>query len=376
MGDGHNAAAAAIAEAIEQAWPGCETEQVDTMELRGPRFARAAQWAYGFQLARLPWSYAMSYAWLSRSPRRARSARASAGRFFGRRLGQELEQRRPDLVISTYPFGSAALSWLRTTKGDTTPSVTYIPAFHVHPMWAHEGIDLHFVMHDGAAEHALLPGFERSMRLGAPPVRGDFGTLGRAEARRSLGLADDEFVVLMTGGAWGIGGIAEGTRGLLGLGPPVHVVAVCGKNASLEAEMRDMAGLEGNGRLSAFGYVDNMPELMAAANVVVTNGAGQTVLEALCCGRPVVAFAPIAGHGTASTAELVKRDLAVEAKDLPAFVEQIRRLRTDPSLLSRLEHSAEAWAAGREMRLSLAEIEDLYLSRQPRSSYRASSPTS
>jgi UDP-N-acetylglucosamine:LPS N-acetylglucosamine transferase len=228
---------------------------------------------------------------------------------------------------------------------------------------------MHFVMYDSAAAHALMPGCEHSMRLGAPPVRNGFGDFNRVDARQRLALPPEDFVVLMTGGAWGIGGIAEGTRGLLGLEPPVHVIAVCGKNTSLHAEMRDMAGSEGNGRLSAFGYVDNMPELMAAANVVVTNGAGQTVLEALCCGRPVVAFAPIAGHGTASAAELVKRDLAVEAEDLPAFVEQIRRLSTDTRLLSRLEQSAEAWAAGREMRGSLAEIEDLYLSRQRRPSY-------
>jgi hypothetical protein len=32
---------------------------------------------------------------------------------------------------------------------------------------------------------------------------------------------------------------------------------------------------------------------------VVTNGAGVTVLEALRAQRPVVAFAPLAGHGTA-----------------------------------------------------------------------------
>ncbi len=51
MGEGHNAAATALTEAIEECWPECQVERLDTMELRGVRFARAARWAYGFQLS-------------------------------------------------------------------------------------------------------------------------------------------------------------------------------------------------------------------------------------------------------------------------------------------------------------------------------------
>jgi diacylglycerol O-acyltransferase / wax synthase len=362
MGEGHNAAAAALAEAIEESWPGCLVERLDTWELGGARFARAARWAYNFQLSVLPWSYEMSYRWSSVSQRRANRARASAGRFFGRRLARALDARDPDLVISTYPFGSAALDWLRRARDYWVPSVTYIPAFHVHPMWAYGGIDLHFVMYDGAAEHAMLPGFEHSMRLGAPPVRRDFGTISRTDARRSLGLPMDEFVVLMTGGAWGVGDIAPGVGALVQLEPPVHVVAVCGRNTNLEAQMRGVSA-GADGRLTAYGYVSTMPELMAAANVVVTNGAGNTVLEALRTPRPVVAFAPIAGHGTASTAEMVKRNLALEARDVPDLVAQIRRLRTDQDLLRDMEQAGERWVEGRDLRRSVAEIEVLFRSR-------------
>ena len=105
--------------------------------------------------------------------------------------------------------------------------------------------------------------------------------------------------MLMTGGV-GLGDIAPGVQALLKMEPPVHVVTVCGKNATLEAELRAAAAGAG-GRLVVYGYVSTMPELMAASNVVVTNGAGVTVLEALSTPRPVVAFAPLAGHGTAST---------------------------------------------------------------------------
>ncbi|HTW07196.1 MAG TPA: glycosyltransferase [Acidimicrobiales bacterium] len=363
MGDGHNAMADALTEAIDEVWPGCAVDRVDTMQLRGPRFARIAQWAYGAQLALVPWTYTLGYAWLARSARRAASARLSAGKFFGPRLGLELEARRPDVVISTYPFGSAAMDWLRRERDEWVASATFIPAFHVHPTWAYAGIDLHFVMHEGAAEQALLPGFEHSMRRAAAPVRRGVGEHTRSEARRRLGLADDEFVVLMSGGAWGIGNIAGGAGGLVKLQPGVHVVAVCGRNADLERKMRALAESSA-GRLTALGFVPNMPELMAAADVVVTNGAGQTVLEALCTPRPVVAFAPIAGHGTACTRELVKRNLAVEAKAVPALVDQVRHLQADSARRRRLEEAAASWAGERQVRESLDELAELWRKRR------------
>jgi UDP-N-acetylglucosamine:LPS N-acetylglucosamine transferase len=362
MGEGHNAAAQALTEVIEDCWPGCDIERLDTMELRGTTFARAARRAYELQLSVLPWSYAAFYHALSRSDLFAGAARTAIGAFFGRDLSKALGQKDPDVVISTYPFGSAALHWLRSKQRTGALTVTYVPAFHVHPLWAYKSIDLHFVMYDSAATHARMPGFDRSMRLGAPPVSDDFGKFQKEDARRDLSLPADDFIVLMTGGAWGLGNIAAGVEALVRLSPPVHVVAVCGRNARLQSDMQRVAQASG-GQVTVAGYVRNMPEFMAAADVVVTNGAGVTVLEALRTPRPVVAFAPLAGHGTASTAEMVRRDLALEARDVESLAMQVRRLRTEPALASKMEAAGAAWAQGRYLRASVAEIKGLYVKR-------------
>jgi UDP-N-acetylglucosamine:LPS N-acetylglucosamine transferase len=277
-------------------------------------------------------------------------------------LSRALEAKAPDVVISTYPFGSAALDWLRAKKGMTTLTATYIPAFHVHPLWAYRGIDMHFVMYDSAAAHALMPGFEETMRLGAPPVRVGFGELDRVGARQRLAIPPRDFTVLMTGGAWGLGNIRAGVEALTRLGPPVHVVAVCGRNTRLYSALLQLARSH-LGRLTVHGFVSNMPELMAAADVVVTNGAGVTVLEALRAGRPVVAFAPLAGHGTAATAEMVRRNLAVEARRVPDLIEQVQRLRTHPDLVRKMEQAGKAWGDGRHLERSVSQIGALYLER-------------
>jgi diacylglycerol O-acyltransferase len=387
MGEGHNAAAAALTEAISECWPDCEVEQVDTMELRGYRFARLARWSYGFQLNMWPWSYEAFYTVLSRSEWVADKSRAVVRTFFGPRIARAVESREPDVVISTYPFGSAALDWLRRKGRMRALTATYIPAFHVHPLWVYQGVDLHFAMYDTAGEDALLPAAKASFRLGAPPVRRGFGEVSKQEARRALGLGANEFVVLVTGGAWGLGAMvaaveslvrlsgrqsgrsqaAGGARETLSGAPigerPLHALTVCGKNSQLEARARAIAAAH-PGVLSVFGYVTNMHEMMAAADVVVTNGAGVTVLEALRSSRPVVAFAPLAGHGIASTREMVRRNLAVEAGDVGQLVAQVERLRTDPEWLRTMEQAGEEWVRGRDLRASIKEIEAAYQARR------------
>jgi diacylglycerol O-acyltransferase len=357
MGEGHNAAAAAIAGAIADVWPGCEVERFDTLELWGRPFARAASWGYGFQMRVVPVTYEVFYDWLCRSDRIAGLTKAAIGRFFGRRLERFLVGRADDLVISTYPFGSAALDWLRTHRHHDVPTVTYIPAFHVHPVWTYPGIDRHFVMYDTAPTHARTAGFETTMRVGAPPVHDGFGTVSKERARKVLDLEGDAFVVLVTGGAWGLGGIADAVRSLTTSSEEVQVVAVCGKNLELAGQLRSLGSPPE--RLRVLGYVTNMHELMAAADVVVTNGAGVTVLEALSTPRPVVAFQPLAGHGKASTAEMVRRNLAVAAEDVPGLVRVVRQLATDEALMARMERAGETWVRGRDLRSSVREMEML-----------------
>lgn len=359
MGEGHNAAAAAITEAIAEVWPGCEVERFDTLELWGRPFSRFMSRGYEIQIRLLPLTYEVFYDALCASPMFAAFSKLAIGSFFGRRLQGFLKTHDADLVISTYPFGSAALHWLRTRQSYKVPAVTYIPAFHVHPVWAYAGIDQHYVMYDTAPDHAETAGFERTMRVGAPPVKLGFGTVSKKEARERLGLDPDRFILLTTGGAWGLGGIDEAVQSLTASGiDRLQVIAVCGRSTRLLERLRSMGISEE--RLLTLGYVTNMHEIMAAADVVVTNGAGVTVLEALRTPRPVIAFKPLAGHGKASTEEMMRRDLALRADDISELVSVVRELATDQVLMARMEHAGREWCKDRELCDSVRGMNDLF----------------
>ena len=114
----------------------------------------------------------------------------------------------------------------------------------------------------------------------------------QATARASLGLPAHGRCVLLMSGAWGLGPVAEAATALGDAG--VHVLAVAGRNAKLEARLR--AAARRQPRVHPFGFTDRVPELMAAADLIVTT-SGDTCAEARTIGRPLLLLDVVQGHG-------------------------------------------------------------------------------
>jgi processive 1,2-diacylglycerol beta-glucosyltransferase len=87
------------------------------------------------------------------------------------------------------------------------------------------------------------------------------------------------------------------------------VLVLCGNNDALRARLPD------DPRVTAFGFTDRMPELMAAADVLIHSTAGLTVLEALICGTRVISYGWGRGHIRANNAGFREYGLADVATD-------------------------------------------------------------
>ncbi|MEP7026161.1 MAG: glycosyltransferase, partial [Actinomycetota bacterium] len=114
----------------------------------------------------------------------------------------------------------------------------------------------------------------------------------QAGARASFGIGPDDRCVLLMSGAWGLGPVAEAAEALGNAG--VHVLAVAGRNARLAAKLRAAAARQP--RVHPFGFTDRIPEMMAAADLVVTS-SGDTCAEARTVGRPLLLLDVVQGHG-------------------------------------------------------------------------------
>src|SRR5437588_4157171 len=150
------------------------------------------------------------------------------------------------------------------------PVATFITDFAVHPLWTHPGVDLHMCVHPQSAEAAATRSGRAATAPGPMvPERFQADLPDRTSARHSLGFDEEERLVLVVAGAWGIGDVAKTFDTLLASGRYTPV-AVCGNNEVLRRK------LAARGRGHVLGWTDDMPLLMAAADALVQNAGGLT----------------------------------------------------------------------------------------------------
>jgi hypothetical protein len=99
--------------------------------------------------------------------------------------------------------------------------------------------------------------------------------------------------VLLIDSGWGFAPLPGAAKALADAG--VHVLAVAGRNRKAERELRELAATRP--LLLPFGFTDQVPDLMAAADVVVALPGAATCAEARVVGRRLLLLDVMPGHG-------------------------------------------------------------------------------
>jgi UDP-N-acetylglucosamine:LPS N-acetylglucosamine transferase len=343
MGEGHNATGRALEDAVRRLWPGAVVGWLDTLDVMGIGVGPLFRWIYVANVQKTPWLYEYFYRTLWRYRWFAAASKRFVGAWCGRRLARKIEVFEPDLVLSTYPLGTAGLEWLRRHGRLKAPIGAWVSDFAPHPFWVYGRIDLNLVMHERAVSLAsdCVPG--APVAVSAPPVRATFRPGDRDLERDRLDLPHDAFVALVSCGSLGFGDVADTAKELLEAHPDVLPVVVCGRNEQLARRLRPLA--EREPRLRLIGWTDEMPAYTVASDVVVTNAGGATGLEALACGRPVLMHRPIAAHGRANAALMAEAGLALVCERDGELADSVRSLITDPGRCKAMAEAAKRHCA-------------------------------
>jgi processive 1,2-diacylglycerol beta-glucosyltransferase len=291
LGMGHDVVAEACATSLQSY--GWSTETVDSMRMLGPGGSSMGQAAFRGMLA-IPGLFdALHFAALRPGGWPARLADGISRRKIVPRLRDYLDANPADLAISAFASGASAVSWL----ADRYPGMSHMVIctdVTPHRLWVHPHVDLYLVT-SAVAEAAVRRYQPRARVLVTPgPVRPPFyRPPTQSQARAGLGVPADEPCVLLMSGGWGLGPVAAAAEALAGAG--VHVLAVAGRNARLERRLR--AAAQRQPRVRPFGFTLEIPQLMAAADLVVTGAGADTCLEARTIGRPLLLLDVLQGHG-------------------------------------------------------------------------------
>jgi UDP-N-acetylglucosamine:LPS N-acetylglucosamine transferase len=313
FGSGHDVAARRLGERLTGL--GFTTRQVDLLDLLPAGSGHAFREAYRWQLRAMPYSWTWLSGWMEH--RRGMRAAGWVGALAGRRL---MELISPDTVavVSTYPLASALLGRLRASGTLCVPVVTLLTDMSVHPLWIADGVDAYIALHDVAADAARRLGAINVMVCSpiVPPVFRPAEPGEQAEARRRFDLPPSATLALVVTGSWGVGNFRQTAVDLAATGLAMPVVA-CGRNEAGRVR------LESRGIGRPLGWVRDMAALFHACDVVIQSGGGCSVHEALACGRPVLTYRCLPGHGRGNAAALHDAGWAPWVKrptDLPAAI--------------------------------------------------------
>ncbi|HEY2427838.1 MAG TPA: glycosyltransferase, partial [Acidimicrobiales bacterium] len=348
MGAGHDGAARELQRRLRR--DGHAAEVQDYLTAFPVGIGRAVRLSYQWELRLAPWTYEATYRLWYLLPVMAAPLVSLLALLTNWKIRRWVEASGADVVVSTYPLASLTLGRMRRRGRLPVPVSTYITDFAVHPLWAAPGVDLHMAVHPRSAATA-------HEQTGAPasapgPLVSDQFTAAlpdRSQARAALGIAPDQRVVLLVAGSWGVGAVRRTFHDVLATGTWLPL-AVCGRNDRLRRR------LSARGAGWVYGWTDQMPTLMAAADVLVENAGGLTCMEAFAAGLPVVSYRPIAGHGKGNAKDMEAAGVAALAH--PSDLLEVLDATLGPE-------GAERRAAGRRMFAGDAAADIVELGAQP-----------
>jgi UDP-N-acetylglucosamine:LPS N-acetylglucosamine transferase len=298
--------------------------------------------AYRWQLRVAPWIFGGLYRLFSRLAAARALGRAGLVVFGARSLLRLVDTYDPDLIVSTYPAATNVLGHLRRSGRLSKPVYATITDLAGLTFWAHPGIDLHFVMHESCvSEVERVAGAGSACHVRPLIAREFFAPRSSADARRALGLPRTEPLVVVSGGGWGVGDLAGAVRAGLAI---EHATVVCLSGRSERTHERLRLLFAHERRVVLWGFIDQMSDLLAAADVLVHSTGGVTCLEALARDCPIVAYGAPPGHAPLAARTMAAIGLAAAAGSEPELTHALRHAlgrRRDRSRLPPLPATAE-----------------------------------
>jgi len=296
VGEGHDAPTRTLAEQLRRVRPDVEIVVADGLRHMGRAVRAVSESAPRVVFFRGEWLWDVGYAMFARFPLTRRIGQAVLQRAGAAGLLELVERAHPDVAVSLYPQTTEVLGRLRAAGAITVPVVAAITDLSALHYWATPGADVHLITHpESEAEGLEIAGADAvvrcvhgftSERFLEPRESGD--------ARAALGLAAEGRVALVSGGGWGVGSVDEAVGTCVRSGFFAAVVCLCGRNERLRARLARRYGDDPRVRIE--GFTDEMPEWLAATDVLVHSTGGLTMLEAQMRGCPAISYGWGRGH--------------------------------------------------------------------------------
>ncbi len=337
-GAGHKTAAEAIYNYLKEYRRDIQAELVDILDKSDNFFKASYRWGYFVLINYAPALWALSF-WITycrflRPLTRALASFLNSLNTY--EFAKFLADENPDCIISTHFLSSEISARLKKKQKISSKVITAITDFGVHPFWLAAGTDLYIAASDFTKEILIKEGIEdKAIKVLGIPVNTKFlQVFDKPKLQDRFNLDRNKFTILVAIGSFGLGPIEQITDTLQ---EEAQVLVVCAKNKKLFEALKR----KNYPSLRVFGFIDNIQELMAVSDVIITKPGGLSIAESLVMGLLPVFIVPIPGQETENIKVLAKYGLGLQAKDVSQIKEHIIYLRGHPDKLKDIKVAIE-----------------------------------
>ena len=339
LGDGHMQAAKAILEASALYKPDVAVKVVDVLKWIHPRMHVIERYCFMQWVKHFPSLYGYLY-----QKTRVDTPLISFLKHFRtsslQRLLRLIEEESPTVIVSTFPPASAAISMLKEKGMTDLFSVTVITDHSDHSYWIHPHTDLYLVGSEEvrmALQKKDVP--DKNIVVTGIPVRPSYTqSCNKKHLREKFGLDPSSFVVLIMGGGWGM--IDDTFIDQLkskDLPSNVQFIIICGRNMKLLQRIDGI--LQDKSTFLLKGFVEEIHEWMAVADVLITKPGGLTTSEALAAQLPMLLLKPQLGQERDNADYLIRKGGAIPCRSENLQLE-LNRMVQNPELLQKMREES------------------------------------
>jgi processive 1,2-diacylglycerol beta-glucosyltransferase len=342
VGAGHLRAAQAVELALREVVPSATVRNVDVLELTNAAFRRLYGKFYLDLVNKAPHVLGYFYDLLDQPSRSGKNRtdrlRLAIEKLNLRKFIHLLKDEPWNLVINTHFLPAEIIASLRRKEELSLPQTTATTDFETHRLWVNQPCDRYFTATaEGALylQHWGVPA--KDVIVTGIPIHPVFARpKDRAECLARHGLAGDRPIVLQLSGGFGVGPIAKLYRALLEISRPIELVTIAGRNETVQRELQAIEPPPRH-RAKVFGFTDQIDELMAVADLVVSKPGGLTTSETLARGAAMVIVNPIPGQESRNSDFLLENGAAIKVNNIATLAHKIDGLLDDPARLAQLK---------------------------------------
>jgi len=247
-----------------------------------------------------------------------------------------LLREAPDYMISTHFLPPDIAGHLKNKGRIKSTLITVITDFGVHPYWLSAFTDFYYVASEYTKGLLIKEKVAESrIRVCGIPIDEKFlKRYDKSALCVKFGIKSDMFTVLISTGSFGIGPIEKMASLLCA---EMQVLVVCANNKKLKLIL-ERKGLV-NTRV--FGFVDNMQELMAVSDVIITKPGGLSISEVLVMRLAPFFISPIPGQESGNVAAMKHYGIDTLIGSAPELKKKLREYRNNIQEAMRIKEGIE-----------------------------------